>query len=47
MESKHSLLIVAYQSNTLKRLVKQLQEIGFHNYLTFYCKLFFALIILI
>lgn len=32
MKPKHSVLIVAYQKNTLKRLVKQLQEIGFHNY---------------
>ncbi|HYE82203.1 MAG TPA: sigma 54-interacting transcriptional regulator [Clostridia bacterium] len=32
MESKRSVLIVAYQRNTLKRLVKQLQEIGFQNY---------------
>lgn len=32
MKSKNSLLIVAYQQNTLKRLVKQLQEIGFQSY---------------
>lgn len=32
MVPKHSVLIVAYQKNTLKRLVKQLQEIGFLNY---------------
>ncbi len=32
MKSKHSVLIVTYQGNTLKRLVKQLQELGFHNY---------------
>jgi transcriptional regulator with PAS, ATPase and Fis domain len=32
VESKYSVLIVAYQRNTLKRLVKQLQEIGFNDY---------------
>lgn len=32
MEPKYSILIIAYQSNTLNRLVKQLQEIGFQNY---------------